>query len=81
MYLELHAYPNISFINKSVYAWHLHCSYAGSMVHWKRREEERGRKVTDNILHHQGSKFAFQIKPHTHTHTHTQSSNCQICKE
>ena len=41
------------------------------MVHWKTREEKRGRKVIGNILHHLGSKFALQIKPtQTHTHTH-----------
>ena len=42
-------------------------------------QEDRGedRKKSDrNILHRQGSKFAFQIKlslTHTHTHTHTRA--------
>ena len=77
MYMELHAYPYISFIDKSVDAWHLHCSYTGSMVQWKWRDEKRGRKVAGNIQHRLGSKFTFQIKPsHTCTHTHTEHIHC-----
>ena len=73
MYLELHAYPNISFTDKSVYARHLHGLYAGSMVKWKSREEKReGEKWEATYCIFWGSKCAFQIEPsHTRMHTHT----------
>ena len=52
-----------------------HCSYAGRMFQWKRREGKRVRKLTRNILLRLCSKFAFQIKTsHRNTQINTHLS-------
>ena len=47
-----------SFINKNVTEWHIHCSYAGSLVHWK-WVRKRDRQLLTLSLSHM----------HTHTHS------------
>ena len=67
---------------------HTHCSYAGSKVHWKRREEKRVRKRDRQHTAYLGFLVCFSDlslslslslthTQHTHARTHT-STSCLI---